>query len=401
MRPVRVAGIMTRTALALGLVLALAGCGRSGSAMAPAAGPAGEGHVKPRMLRVYVGTYTGPKSRGIYLLRLDPATGTLSAPEPAGEAVNPSFLAIDPSSRFLYAVGEVDAFAGAKSGAVSAFAIDPGSGKLELLNQQPSGGAGPCHLIVDGEGRNVLVANYGGGSVEVLPVGKDGRLGKPTGFIQHKDSDPKSRRAPHAHSINLDAARKFAFVADLGLDKVFIYRFDAARGTLAPNDPPAVAVADGSGPRHVALGLDGRFAYVVNETGNTVVVFACDANAGAFKEIQTISTLPADFAGKSYTAEVQVHPSGKFLYASNRGHDSIAGFAIDPATGRLTARGRTPTGGKWPRHFGIDPTGAFLLAANQHSDNIVLFRIDPDSGALAPTGVTVQVGAPSCVKFLP
>jgi 6-phosphogluconolactonase len=352
-------------------------------------------------MTIYVATHRGPTSKGIYRLRMDMTHGTLSAPEPVNEAAHQLFLAAHPSNRFLYSVGETVDSAGARKGFVSAFAVAPGSGKLEMLNQLPSAGGEPCHLIVDKSGRNVLVANYGGGSVEVRPVGKDGRLGEPTSVVQHRDSDPNSTRKPHAHSVNLDASQRFAFVADLGLDKVFVYRFDAAKGKLTPNDPPAVTVAEGSGPRHFALHPGGRFAWVINEKANTVIAFALDADAGVLKVIQTISTLPDGYADKTYTAELKVHPSGRFLYGSNRGHDSIAGFAIDPATGTLTAIGRTPAGGKWPRNFEMDPTGNYLLSVNKNSDNIVVFRIDPDSGALTPTGVTAQVPGPSCAKFLP
>lgn len=391
---------VTKTILTLCVAAALAGCDRPASPALPSGGQTKETGMKTRTLLVYVGTYTGPKSKGIYVFRLDLATGKTTVPELAGEVAHPSFLAIHPSGRYLYAVSEIDKFAGKKSGAVSAFTISQPSGKLELLNQQPSGGADPCHLTVDRAGRNVLVANYGGGSVEVLPVGESGRLGEPTAFIQHKDPDPGSKRSPNAHSVNLDAAGHFAFVPDLGLDKVFTYRFDPSKGELSPNDPPATSLPNGSGPRHFAFGPQGRFAYVISEKDNTVTTFAYDANAGALKEVQAISTLPEGYKDKSRTAEVQVHPSGKFLYASNRGHDSIAVFAIDAATGKLTARGQTSTGGKWPRHFGIDPTGTYLLAANQRSDSIVIFRIDPESGALTPTGMNVEVPSPSCVKFL-
>ena len=352
-------------------------------------------------LLVYVGTYTGPKSKGIYLLRMDLASGALTAPEVAAEVANPSFLAVHPSRRFLYAVGEIGNFAGRKSGAVSAFAIDPESGKLKLLNQQPSGGTGPCHLTVDGAGKNVLAANYSSGSVCVLPIGEDGRLAEPSEVVQHKGSgpNPKRQEGPHAHSVNLDPAGRFAFAADLGLDKIMVYRFDPAKGKLAPNDPPAASVAPGAGPRHFAFHPTGRFAYVINEMASTVTAFAYDANAGRLSELQTVSTLPAGFTGSSTTAEVQVHPSGRFLYGSNRGHDSIAVFGIDARTGKLTAVGHQPTQGKTPRNFGIDPTGTYLLAANQGSGNLVVFRIDPKSGELKPTGVTAEVPSPVCVKF--
>lgn len=356
---------------------------------------------KPEKMRVYVGTYTGKQSKGIYLLELDLATGALASKGLAGEAVNPSFLAIHPSQRFLYAVGEVSNFDGTKGGGVSAFALDPKDGKLALLNQQSARGAGPCHIVVDREGKNVLVANYGGGSVAALPIGADGKLAPATGFVQHKGSsvNPKRQEAPHAHSINLDAAGRFAFAADLGLDKVLVYRFDPAKGTLAESG--SASVAPGAGPRHFAFHPSGKYAYVINEIANTVTGFAYNAEGGALKEVQTITTLPADFKGTSHTAEVVAHPSGKFLYGSNRGHDSIAIFAVDPATGKLTAVGHEPTGGKTPRNFNIDPTGTYLLAANQNSGTIVVFRIDPQTGRLKDTGHKAEVPAPVCVKFVP
>jgi 6-phosphogluconolactonase len=303
---------------------------------------------------------------------------------------------------FIYAIGEVGTFAGGKGGAVSAFSIDAATGKLTLLNQKSSRGPGPCHVTVDRLGKNALVANYGGGSVACLPIGEDGRLGDATAFIQHKGSsvNPQRQREPHAHSINLDAANRFAFVADLGLDKVLVYRFDPSAGTLEPNDPPAAVIASGSGPRHFAFHPSGRFAYVINELNSTVTAFAYDAERGTLQTLQTVTTLPEGFDGKSFPAEVQVHPSGKFLYGSNRGHDSIACFAIDAATGRLTPIGHEPTQGKNPRNFGIDPTGAYLLAANQDGDNVVAFRIDPATGKLSPTGQSIRVPMPVCVKFM-
>jgi 6-phosphogluconolactonase len=354
-------------------------------------------------MRVYVGTYTDGKSQGIYLFELDSDTGKMTPAGLATETTNPSFLAIHPNHRFLYAVNEIGEFGGKQSGAVSAFAIDPASGRLALLNQQPSGGGAPCHITVDREGKHVLVANYAGGSVAVLPIQPDGRLGAATAFVQHHGSSVNRQRqeAPHAHSINLDAANRFAFAADLGLDKVLVYRFDPAKGTLAANDPPAAQVDPGSGPRHFAFHPSGRFAYVINEMGSTVTAFRYHSRTGTLEPLHTLSTLPAGFAGSTSTAEVQAHPSGKFLYGSNRGHDSIAIFRIDPETGRLTTAGHQPTGGKTPRNFGIDPTGTYLLAANQGSDNIVVFRIDPETGRLTPTGQVVEVPSPVCVKFLP
>ena len=353
---------------------------------------------------VYFGTYTGAKSKGIYVSRLDPATGRLTPAELAVETVSPSFLAVHPNRRFVYAANEIGEFNGKPGGAVSAFSIDAATGRLTLLNQQTSGGGGPCHLVVDKAGKNALVANYGGGSVTVLPVKEDGRLGEATSFIQHTGSgvNPQRQKEPHAHSINLDAANRYAFAADLGLDKVFIYRFDLEKGTLAPNDPPFAKVAPGAGPRHFAFRPKGRFAYVINEMDCTVTAFAYDAQRGELKESQTISTLPQGQAVQPNfsTAEVQVHPSGKFLYGSNRGHDSIVVFKIDEQTGKLSHVENQSTRGKTPRNFGIDPTGRYLLAANQGSDSVVVFRIDARTGRLTPAGDAVEVGAPVCVQFV-
>lgn len=352
--------------------------------------------------RVYFGTYTNKDSRGIYMATFDSATGRLGEPELAGEATNPSFLAIHPSRRFLYAVGEIANFEGQKTGGVSAFAIDAATGKLTLLNQQSSHGAGPCHVTVDKAGKTALVANYGGGSIVSLPIADDGKLQPAASAIQHtgKSVNAKRQDAPHAHSINLDPQNKFAFAADLGLDKVLVYRFDPATSTLATNDPPAGTVAPGSGPRHFAFHPIGKFAYVINEMANTVTAFAYDAQTGKLTEIQTISTLPSDFTGTSYTAEVVVHPSGKFVYGSNRGHDSLAVFQVDEATGTLMAKGQVLTGGKTPRNFNVDPTGQWILAANQGTNNVTVFRVDQTSGDLAPTGQSITVGAPVCVRFV-
>ena len=362
----------------------------------------GQGATGPRELRVYIGTYTRGQSEGIYLSQLDLATGKLRAAELAAKVANPSFLAIHPGRPLLYAVGELGDFQGKRAGAVSAFSVDPATGKLTLLNQQSSQGTGPCHLVVDRTGKNVLVANYGGGSIACLPIRRDGRLGEATSSIQHEGSsvDPRRQQGPHAHSMNLDAAGRFAFAADLGLDKILVYRLDAAKGKLTPNDPPWTRLAPGSGPRHFAFHPSGRYAYVINELNSTVTAFRYDAGQGILRPLQTISTLPEGFDGSSTTAEVQVHPSGKFLYGSNRGHDSIACFAIDAATGKLTCVGHEPTQGKSPRNFGIDPTGSYLLAANQGTDNVVVFRIDTETGRLRPTGQSISVSTPVCVKIV-
>ena len=354
-------------------------------------------------MRVYVGTYTRGASKGIYAMNLDLASGKLSSPKLVAETVNPSFLAIHPSQKYLYSVSEVPTTDGKKSGGVAAFSIDPDSGKLTELNRQASGGGGPCHVTVDKTGQVVLVANYGAGSAASLPITKDGKLEEAASVVQHRGSsvNPKRQEGPHAHSANIDAANKIAVVADLGLDKLMLYRLDPSTGKLTPNDPPHASVDPGAGPRHFTFHPDGKHAYVINELSSTVTAFNYDADKGSFEAIQTITTLPEDFDGNNTTAEIQVHPSGKFLYGSNRGHNSIAMFSIDTKTGRLTALGHESSGGKTPRNFGVDPTGSYVLAANQDTDNIIVLRIDQQSGKLTPTGQSVTVGTPVCVKFVP
>ena len=355
-------------------------------------------------LLVYFGTYTTPKSRGVYVAGLNLSTGSLSAPTLAVETTSPSFLAVHPSQPFLYAVNEVSTFEGKPGGSVSAFAIDRVSGELTTLNRQPSGGAGPAHLSVDRSGRSVLVANYGGGSVAVLPIDGDGKLKPATAFVQHAGSsiNPERQRQPHAHAITLDPTNRFAYVADLGLDKVLIYRFDAANGSLIASTPPFASVQPGAGPRHIAMHPNGRVAYVINEMACTITVFGLDSTTGGLQERQTLSTLPAAQGvdvGYS-TAEIMVHPSGRFLYGSNRGHDSVAVFAIDAESGTLTAVEHQPTQGRTPRGFGIDPGGAYLLVGNQRSDSVVVFRIDQMTGRLTPTGQKIEVGSPVSVVFV-
>lgn len=354
-------------------------------------------------LRVYIGSYTRGASEGIYVSELDLATGQLSEPRLAAKAVNPSFVAIHPDGQHLYAVGEIDDFKGKKTGGVSAFSIDELSGQLSLINQQSSQGAGPCHLVVDGSGKCVLVANYGGGSAACLPIEDDGSLLEAATFIQHEGSsvNPQRQAGPHAHSINVDAENRFAVVADLGLDKVLVYRLDARGGKLTPNDPPSVSVPAGGGPRHFVFHASGKFAYTNNEITSSVTAFTYDAENGVLKEIQTTSSLPASYKEEgNSTAEVRVHPNGRFLYVSNRGHNSIAIFAIDPSTGKLTPLGHESTRGEVPRNFNLDPSGQYLLAANQNTDNVVVFRVDSKTGLLEPTGSEIEVGTPVCIRFL-
>jgi 6-phosphogluconolactonase len=352
---------------------------------------------------VYIGTYTGPKSQGIYAARLDSSTGKLSDLELAAKTANPSFLAIHPTKRFLYAVGETSSVGGKKEGAVTAFGLETKTGRLTLLNQQASGGGGPCHLAIDRSGKCVLVANYGTGSIAVLPIATDGQLAEAKTVIQHRGSSINAQRqaGPHAHFITTDPANRLVLACDLGLDKVLVYRLDAAQGTLTVNDPPFAAVKPGSGPRHLAFHPNGHWVYLINEMGSTMTAFEFEPNRGALTELQTISTLPEGFRGNNTCAEVQVSPSGKFVYGSNRGHDSIAVFAVDPQSGKLSYVEHQFTQGKAPRYFGIDPTGQWLLAANQDSNSIVVFHIDPKTGRLTPAGQVVEVGSPVCLAFMP
>jgi len=353
---------------------------------------------------VYIGTYTGGKSRGIPLFRMDLASGKLEA---AGEtpSENPSYLATDPAGRFLFAVGEGGNFHGKHAGSVSAFSRDPATGALSQLNSETSGGEGPCHLVVDHTGKNLVVANYTGGSVEVLPIEADGRLGSPSDFAQHRGHGPNPARQEHAHAhgVAMSPDNRFALVADLGLDRVFVYKFDPEHGKISPNDPPAIALAPGAGPRHVAFHPNGKFVYAIDELDSTVTAMSYDAEHGRLKSLQSISTLPADAKlppSGNTCAELAVHPSGRFLYGSNRGHDSIAVFSIDQETGRLTPIDHTPSGGHTPRGFAVDSSGDWLLAANQDSANVVVFRTDRQTGRLTPTGITVEVDKPVCVIIL-
>jgi 6-phosphogluconolactonase len=344
-------------------------------------------------LRFYVGTYTKKEgSKGIYLFRLNSESGALTAGGLVAETKNPTFLALHPNRRLLYSVNETEG-----SGGVSAYAIGADN-RLAALNSKPSRGAEACHLVVDGTGKYVLVANYGGGSVAALPIHDDGTLGEATGFVQHTGSGPNARRQerPHAHSIYTQGG--FVYACDLGTDQVLIYRLEAQKGTLTPNDPRFAKVPPGSGPRHLAF-HDG-FAYVINEMLNTITGFKHDATTGALEQVQEITTLPEGFAGQNTTAEISVHPNGRFLYGSNRGHNSIAVFAIG-AGGRLTFVEHTSTQGRGPRNFALDLSGRWLLAANQETSNIVVFKVDAASGRLTPAGQTAELGSPVCVTFGP
>jgi 6-phosphogluconolactonase len=350
----------------------------------------------PPVLWVYIGTYTGAKSQGIYRARFDTETGHLGEPELAAETINPIFLGLHPNGEILYATSHLGAD---HTGRIEAYAIEP-SGKLNLLDRQSSSGVCPCHLAVDSTGKCVLVANYLSGNVAAFPVQPDGRFGGPGGIVQHRESGPHPcQTGPRAHFISPDSENRFALACDLGADKVSVCRFDPARGLLEPNHPPGVAVKSGSGPRHLAFHPGGKRVYLINEIASTLVVFAYEPMSGILKELQTLSTLPEPYSGINTCAHVLVHPSGRFVYGSNRGHDSITVFAMEADSGELSLVGHHSSHGKSPRHFALDPSGRWLLAENQDTDNIVVFRVDAGTGWLTATGQEVKVGSPVCVLF--
>jgi 6-phosphogluconolactonase len=342
------------------------------------------------MHHFYVGTYTRGESKGIYHGTLDTHTGEIAIGGVAAETVSPSFLKRHPTGPFLYAVNET------ATGDISAFRIDPKTRELTLINQQSTHGGAPCHLSIDATGRHVITANYSGGNLCMLPINKDGSLTEAEKIIQHTGSsvNPKRQQSPHAHSIDFSPDNRFALSCDLGIDQVLVYRYDAETSSLMPHNPAYLNIEAGSGPRHLAFHPDGKRIYVLNEISSTLAACTWDATQGTVSAVKTVSTLPGDFKGRSGTAEVAVHPNGKFVYASNRGHDSMVVFS---ATLELIEHESTQ--GKAPRHFCIDPSGHFLLAANQGSDSIFSFAIDQDTGKLTPTGHRVTVPMPVCIAF--
>lgn len=348
-----------------------------------------------RQYLVYVGT-TGSQSKGIYVCRFNEDTGHITSLGLAAQTVNPYSLVASPRGSYLYAANIIRNFRGEDSGAVSAFAINRQTGRLTLLDQVSSHGANPAYISLDKTGRFVLVANYTGGSVAVLPVGEDGRLGKITGFVQHTGSsvNPKRQEGPHPHSIRVSPDNRFALAADLGLDKLLVYRLNSATGSLSPAKSPYATVRPGSGPRHFVFSPSGRLLYVISEMGSTITVFSYRAASATLHDIQVVSTLPKGFAGENTGAEVQVAPSGRFLYASNRGDDTIAVFAINVGKGTLTSIEYVPTEGKTPGMFAIDPSGSYLFVANGNSDNVVVFRIHQKTGRLTPSGQVLNLSPP-------
>jgi len=378
---------------------------------------------------MYVGTYTARGGKGIYVYRFHSATGSVdraglaagrlwdanaeaswsSIPRmlsqiragwPNAKSIvrgvqDPVYLAVHPNGRYLYSADQLPV------SSVSAFRIDPSTGKLTILNSKSSGGAGPVFLTVDKTGSDVLVANYFGGNVAVLPIGPDGYLRDATSVVSHRGSGGTRDHAPHPHSVNMSPDNRFAIVADLGLDRVYAYRFDPGAGRITPNDPPFVETPAGAGARHLSFHPNGRFAWLIEESGSSIRTLEWDSAKGVFRLLGTVPTIPEDFHGGNGTAEILVHPSGKFLYGSNRGHDSIAVFAIDAATGTLTPVENVATRGIRPRGFAIDPSGRYLFVANLDTQNVIEFKIDPRTGRLALTGTILPVPYPNSVKFAP
>jgi 6-phosphogluconolactonase len=350
---------------------------------------------------VFIGTYTeheGSQSKGIYLYRMDPASGELTFAWEAQGVLNPSFLDLHPQRNFLYAVNEIETFAGQEGGGVSAFSVDPASGELQLLSAYSSRGKSPCYISIEATGRFALVANYSSGNVAMLPIQTYGSLGPATAVDQHAGSsvDPERQTAPYAHCIRPDPTNRFAIATDLGADKLFIYRMDLENGKLEAH--AEVRVQPGAGPRHLIFHPNGQYLYLLNELNSTVIVYRYHPDAGSLEEIQTLSTLPPGFQGENLCADL--HIWGKYLYASNRKHDSIAWYLIDENTGRLAYQGEVPSGGKEPRGCVIDPSGSFLLAAHEKSDNVVIFKIDPGTGGLSRTGQEAKLSKPVCVRFV-
>ena len=343
--------------------------------------------------------FVGSGRKNIEAFRLDLASGALTSLGLAAEIEHPSFLAIAPNHKFLYAISEGG---NPETSRISAFAIDAATGKLTFLNRQPAGGSGPCYVEVDATGKNALIANYGSGSFAVFPLAENGEANPASALMQDHGSsvDLTRQEAPHGHCLVAGPGDQFAYGCDLGLDKVMIFKFDRVQGTLVLNEPGFAQVKPGAGPRHIAFHPDGLWAFVINEMGSSITVSAWDAKNGALREVQTISTLPEGYTGRSTCAEVAVHPSGNFVYGSNRGDDSIVVFACNPETGKLTFLQRVPTGGKTPRQFEIDPTGRYLLAANQDSNSVILFSIDSPGGKLKPAGSQVQTDNPMCVRCI-
>ncbi len=385
--------------------LKISAVGATGLSLADSISGRATNDKRDNEMLVYIGTYTSSKSRseGIYIYKLNLASGELKPYKTVKNVVEPSYLSIGKDKKYFYAVNETIEYEGKKSGAVSAFAIDQKTGDLKFLNKQPSLGGAPCFVTVSENEKFVLVTNYVGGNVVVFPIQAGGMLGAAIDLVQHSGSGPNKERqeTAHAHSINLDRKNRFAVACDLGVDKVFVYEFNEQTGKLTPNAPPFFQAKGGAGPRHFAFHQNGKIAFLINELNSSITSLEYDEKRGMLKEIQTVSTLPANWAGANNCADVHVSPNGKFLYGSNRGHDSIVSYRIEEKTGKLEFVEHISTQGKTPRNFAIDPTGQFLLAANQNSNSIVVFRIDEKSGKLGATNKKAQVPTPVCLRLIP
>ncbi len=383
------------------------GIGLTGAvSLALAHGDRAQTGVKPKGMLLYIGTYTSTgSSEGIYVHTFDSSTGKLTPLHIVKGVAEPSFLTVTKDRKYLYAVNELLEYEGEKSGSVSAFAIDPKTGDLTFLNKQPSRGGAPCFITVSENREFALVANYLGGNVSVHPLGKDGRLGASVDLAQHSGSGPRKDRqeAAHAHSITLDRGNRFAFAADLGIDRLMIYAFDANTGKLRPNESQEFfECTPGVGPRHFAFHPNGKLAFLINELDLSITSLAYGERLGTLREVQTVPTLPAGASKVGATcADIHVSPDGRFLYGSNRGHNSIVSYKIDSSTGKLEYLEHIGEGIKKPRNFAIAPDGRFLLVANQESDSIIVFRRDLKTGKLTSTGISAQVPTPVCLKFVP
>lgn len=355
---------------------------------------------KSNDIHLFIGTYTNTGSKGIYLYKFNTTSDSLNFVNATEDVVNPSYLAVASSGNYLYAVNEINDFDTLKSGSVTAFEIDKETKSLSVLNRISSGGAHPCYISIDADSKFILTANYTGGNIASAAINNDGSLGEIIDAAHHSGSSIVSGRqdAPHAHFVTLDPQNKFVYAVDLGIDKVMIYKFE--NGKLIPNEPAFVALSPGAGPRHMVFHPTNNYAYVITELNNKIYAFKCDRLSGSLTEIKNYSTLPLDFDGVSYCADIHIHPNGKYLYGSNRGHNSIVIFSIEQDSGQLTLIGHESTRGDWPRNFTIDPSGKFLLVANQKSNNITVFRINQSSGELEFTGITETVPVPVCLKFL-
>lgn len=354
---------------------------------------------------MFVGTYTRTgASKGIYVFRMDDESGAMTQVHVEEGISNPSFLAIHPDQRHLYAVNEVSESSGVPGGALTAYEIDPASGKLRRINQQSTGGSGPCHVAIDATGKYAVVANYGGGSVCMLPLEADGSLRPSSHFIQHYGGtkiNPRRQDKAHAHSANLSPDNRFAIINDLGLDQLRVYEMDLEKGKLIFKEESSVMTAPGAGPRHFDFHPNGRYGYAINELGCTVTAYNYDAGSGKLTEINSVSTLPEGYEGDNTTADVHVSPDGRFVYGSNRGHNTLAIFSIDESDGSVEFVGDQSTGGKTPRNFAIHPEGKFVYAANQDSDSIIQFEVSHGTGELTPVGREIRCPMPVCLKFMP